>query len=532
MIPTTRLIPGACAVVALASACGESEALASQAGNAQEVEERSIQVTVWSDRHELFIEYPVPVAGEPIVFVTHVTDHLTTRPRTAGGITFRFTSPGGEALEHPAPEVARDGIYLPEIPFPTAGVWFWEIEVPAPGGPDRIALPAIEVFATHEEADAAELPEAPEGISFLKEQQWRLRTRIERVGVRSVTEHVAVPATVRAAPERRALVTPPVAGSLVAVPGGLPLRIGREVAAGELLAYLRPPFSDFGVRLLEARAEVERTRLALELAQSTRDRVAALFEGRARSQRELEEAEFGLGSARTAHEAAVAVAGILGRSGLILLDEDAVDGPALPLFELRAPIAGRVNHVNAVLGEHVTEERHVVEILDTSRVHVEARVRADDLVRVSSLEAPGFRMLRTPTGAPTSLDVAGARLLSKGLEVDPATQRVPLLYDVANDSGHLLIEMALEVLLPVGSPESSVAVPRTALVDEAGELVVFVELGGEAFEKRYVRLGASDGTWVQVLDGLAEGEWVVTEGAYAVRLASASGGAPSHGHGH
>ena len=62
--------------------------------------------------------------------------------------------------------------------------------------------------------------------------------------------------------------------------------------------------------------------------------------------------------------------------------------------------------------------------------------------------------------------------------------------------------------------------------------MAFVQVSGETFQKRELTLGIRDGTWVQVLSGVAEGERVVTKGAMAIRLASASSVIPAHGHAH
>jgi RND family efflux transporter MFP subunit len=63
------------------------------------------------------------------------------------------------------------------------------------------------------------------------------------------------------------------------------------------------------------------------------------------------------------------------------------------------------------------------------------------------------------------------------------------------------------------------AVPQSAIVDENGKPVAFVQLTGEMFEKRYLKLGNKDQGSVQVLSGLSEGEYVATKGAYAVARA-------------
>ncbi|NIV35362.1 MAG: efflux RND transporter periplasmic adaptor subunit, partial [Anaerolineae bacterium] len=47
---------------------------------------------------------------------------------------------------------------------------------------------------------------------------------------------------------------------------------------------------------------------------------------------------------------------------------------------------------------------------------------------------------------------------------------------------------------------------------------------GEAFERRPVQLGIRDGEYVQALSGVKPGEWVVSRGAYLVKLAASGSG--------
>jgi membrane fusion protein, heavy metal efflux system len=70
------------------------------------------------------------------------------------------------------------------------------------------------------------------------------------------------------------------------------------------------------------------------------------------------------------------------------------------------------------------------------------------------------------------------------------------------------------------------------VLDEGGLSVVFVMIGGESFERRQVRLGAREGDWVEVLDGLTPGQRVVSRGAYLVKLASTGTAQIGHGHAH
>ncbi|MBK8588870.1 MAG: hypothetical protein IPN77_07035 [Sandaracinaceae bacterium] len=83
-----------------------------------------------------------------------------------------------------------------------------------------------------------------------------------------------------------------------------------------------------------------------------------------------------------------------------------------------------------------------------------------------------------------------------------------------------------------GDARSALTVPESALVDDNGMFVVFVQIEGEAFERRVVRLGARDSGHVEVLSGVLAGEHVVTIGAWSVKLAASSGAIPAHGHAH
>jgi RND family efflux transporter MFP subunit len=187
---------------------------------------------------------------------------------------------------------------------------------------------------------------------------------------------------------------------------------------------------------------------------------------------------------------------------------------------------------NGAVGEQLAADRAVFTILDADTVFIEAKVPEANARRLSaakhaSLELPGERgRFLAVTGE------GGGRLVFTGLQVDPATRTVPLVYELKNSGGQFRIGEAVTLHLETERAEEAVAVPDAALVEEGGRFIVFVQLGGETFDKRDVTLGIRDGNFVQVLAGLQAGERIVTKGAYAIRLASVSSVIPAHGHAH
>jgi len=75
-------------------------------------------------------------------------------------------------------------------------------------------------------------------------------------------------------------------------------------------------------------------------------------------------------------------------------------------------------------------------------------------------------------------------------------------------------------------------VPESAIVDDGGRPVIFIQQAGESFLRRPVKLGIREGGLVQVLEGASPGERVVTRGAHLVRLSAMCSQVPAHGHVH
>ncbi len=479
--------------------------------------EPTAQVTVWEARFEIFIEHKRAVVGAPTSFVTHVTDLQTREARREGRVAFLWRHGDIPPIERVEQEPKRPGIYIPEITLPKAGEWAFRLRID-----DReIELPKIVVYASRDEARRAAVPDAPEGVSFLKEQQWKLRTKIEVVAARRLVERLRLPGVISARPGSRANVLPPLSGRVLAV-GARPFpSLGEKVEAGQVLALLQPPVSDLAAKLIEAEANVVRTKLALDQADLSHARVEKLAAGGARTARELEESDFARRAARGAHEASVVLRTAYQKAGLSL------EHGGVPVFELRSPIAGRVIHIGAAVGEQVPDDRAVFIVLSSDHVLVEARIAEADVPRVGAsreavYETSDAKGRFTPLG----------KLAYLGPEVDAATRSVPLVYEAANPDGRLRIGMALSVYVETNRADEAIAVPDGAVVEEDGRPVAFVQLTGETFEKRDLKLGLRDSGFVQILDGLRPGERVVTQGAYAVRLASVSTSLPAHGHSH
>ncbi len=512
----TRTVAGI-VTLALAGACGGAPGTApADLPEADPDERPAVVETRWSDSTELFVEFPVLVAGEVSRFAIHLTDLATFEPVLTGRAAVLLRGATDETFTADAP--GRPGIFGVDVTPSAAGTYDLEIQLDAPGLADRHRLGSVTVHGTPDAASAAGVAGDDGAVSFLKEQQWVLDFATAPAEVRSVADSLVVAAEIAPRTGGRAEVTTPVAGRLAEeLP---PLPIGSLVAQGETLAEVIP-HSGHGEDRPALELEVAEARSALELNRAARARVDRLVEaGAVPARRQLE--------ARVAEETAEAR---LHAAEAHLAQLDATrtgqgEGARDVRFVLRAPIAGVVAFSEATPGASVEAAARLFQLVAVDRVHVVGSVPEAALPRIANLtgaelDVPGL-------GAPLPLD----RLVAVGRVLDPVARTVPITYELRDPDRRIAIGQAVELRLFLSAAIETVTVPESAVVNDAGQPVIFVQVGGESFERRAVTLGNREGGAVQVTGDVAPGERIVVRGAPLIRLAALSPQVPAHGHTH
>jgi RND family efflux transporter MFP subunit len=195
-------------------------------------------------------------------------------------------------------------------------------------------------------------------------------------------------------------------------------------------------------------------------------------------------------------------------------------------FVVRAPVAGSLVERNATTGANVTAGSVLFRIVDVRQVHARGQVPETQLSKVRLVQQADIEVPGQPDRVPAG------RLVSVGRALDPQNRTAPIEFAFDNQRAGLAVGQTVFLHLLLDDAPAKPVVPASAIVDDAGRPVVFVQREGETFDRRPVTLGPRAGDLVQVVEGLEVGERVVTKGAYLVRLSSLSTQAPSHGHVH
>ena len=487
-----------------------------------EAELPTLDVTHWTDKTELFMEYPALVAGQSALYAVHLTRLSDFSAMTAGRPRIEFApESGGSPVVLQGNPPSRPGVFRVEGASPPPGRYAWALMVEAPDLTDRHDLGTITVFADEASAIADAEQHATEdaaAISYLKEPQWTNGFATTVVREAEVRTSIRVPATIHPLPGGEAIVAAPAAGRFMA---GTLLSIGDRLRAGQTLGRLEPRLSA-GADRATLDADVAEARAAVEAARVEQARAERLLADRAVPARRVEDARRATGVAEVRLRAAEAR--LAQRDETLGTGGGAATGNA---FALRAPIAGRLAEVMATLGASYDEGAPLFRIVRTDSVELEVQVAAVDVA--VARQAVGLA-LEIP-GVPQPFELKPHHIHDSGV-VDPTTRALGIQMEIQNPGEQLLVGQTGTAILYSREQRRAPAVPKEAVLMEAGRPYVFVQLGGEQFARRFIEIASRDGELIAVKSGVTPGERVVTRGAYDVQLASAASGLPAEGHVH
>jgi RND family efflux transporter MFP subunit len=507
---------------------GHGSTTDSRAGAAPAAPERpTLAVTKYQSGLELFMEYAAFAVGQDSPLIAHFTDARDPsgfHPVTLGSVRAVLRYEDGSEATFVAETPLRDGIFKPVVK-------------PARAGKATLTLTLIssQVAGTVEAGEVVVHPNLAAAVAavpaddtgekpfpFLKEQQWKTEYATAPAEPRVLQGGVRANGELKAVGGQSVDLAAPVAAR-VAVGDPVPY-LGQPVTKNQLLVRVLPTSTANGNDVAMVELEVSRARGEVGLAERELERMQVMLAERAIPEKQVD-------AARVAHELARARLAAAERQSALFRSTQvggrAVNGTA---FELRSPLVGIVAFADVSPGAILEPGTRLVTVVNTDKLWLEARVYAADAPQVehatgASFSVPGFAQEFT-------VDSSNGRLVAVGAMVERATRTVPVLFELSNPEGKLKPGMFAKVTLFTGETTRALAIPESAVIDDNGKPAVFVMDGGEAFFKRTVRLGIRAHGFVQLLDGVREGERVVSRGAYELKLATASGSIPEHGHQH
>jgi RND family efflux transporter MFP subunit len=261
---------------------------------------------------------------------------------------------------------------------------------------------------------------------------------------------------------------------------------GEMAATGDVLVRLDIPTARQEVA--RQQAEVARAQAAIENASVTVTKTQDVVDRGLVPRRDLENAQRELSDAQTA----------LARAQAALQAAEAAADRAL----IRAPFPGvvvtRFHSPGDVLSGITSDP--ILRFIDPSRLEVTATMKAEDAARVA--QGATARLAIVTEAPPTRLTVA-SRAPGSGTD-----QVVRLRFE---DPCPLPVDSAVQIDIDAEERANTMFVPAEAIIKDKELSVVFVAVSNRA-ERRVVTTGIADDVRVEITNGLARGEMVITQG--------------------
>jgi RND family efflux transporter MFP subunit len=511
------LMAGLVAMTLLLAACGDKSTAKDDHGSkpsaTAQAHDEPETLTQFTDQTELFLEFPPLVVGQPAALAAHLTRLADFKPLAQGRLTIVLAGGKAAAVRFVVEAPAVPGIFRTTVTPAVAGERELSVILESDLGTLTHELGPVTVFADSNAAKAGHGGHAhdEEGIAFSKEQQWKIDFATAEAVNGLARTAIAATGTIRAPAGSEAQLVAPTAGVLRAA-NGFP-RIGQAVKKGQVLAVLGPRLGgDSDQASLEAASG--KAQVALEQARRERERMELLFKEEAVAEKRLLDARANEHMAHAEMQAATARAQQLGGGGGIAL---------------KAPMDGIVAEVTAAAGAFVNEGAPLLHIANTGKLWLEARIPESDIGRVGKPTGAAFTVDGYDQGFAIEPGRNGA-LIAVGGVVDAQTRTVPVIFEFANPERALRLGLTARIQVFAGNGQEAVLIPASAVQDENGAQVVYVQIGGERFERRMVQTGARDGDRIAIVAGLEPGQRVVSKGAYLVRLSTSKAAAAGHAH--
>ena len=324
--------------------------------------------------------------------------------------------------------------------------------------------------------------------------------------------------------DRATLVFSPYSGRVIK----LLAKPGDAVKAGQPLFVVEAPDmvqvqNDF----INSISGLNKARSALDLARIVEQQNKTLFEGRAGSLRDLQQSQASTRAAENDVRAAQTTVEV-SRNRLRILgmtDEEITrfndTGAVSPHMTIYSPLAGTVIQRKVGPGQYINTSSQNTSasdptfiIGDLSTVWLVAYVRESEAPHVHVGQAAQFKVLAYPNRT------FSANISYVATSLDTGTRRLLVRATIDNSQNLLRPEMFANVKILTTEGDSSLGVPREAIVYDGKSTHVWIARSDQSVERRQVKTGQSNGQMVEVLDGLRQGESVISKGTLFVDRAA------------
>jgi len=486
--------------------------------------------TVYTNKHELFVEFKPLIIGSTSKFAAHFTIlGKTFLPLTEGKVTVSLIV-GEKGIRNSTEKASSPGIFRLALKPINAGKGKLIFDIETKEYTDQIIIENIMVYPDEktafknlqenlsaskannigEETDKGgsrtpnENMQMGEQIIYLKEQAWKIEFANKIVKKQNFTEIIKTTGQILPAQGDEVIITAKSSG--IVTFWNTKKLVGSSVKKGETLFIISGSDlidNNLDTKYKEAKAVYEKNKTDFEKAKE-------LIKDTIISQKEFREIQ-------------------LRFKNVQITFTNIANSYTTGGQKIVSPIKGYVKNLLVSEGQYVKIGQSIASVSQNQKLILKAEVSQKHFSKLHSISSANFKMAYSTKMYST--DSLNGKLISFGKSTSNNAYYIPVNFEIDNQ-GEIIPGAFIEVFLKTNVLKDVLVIPYAALIEEQGNYYAYIQTSGEGFQKRELKLGADDGKYVQVLSGIKENERVVIKGAYQIKLATMSGKIPEHGHEH
>jgi len=369
-----------------------------------------------------------------------------------------------------------------------------------------IALFVVLTGCGHEKAEESK-PAVQEvhtsAITLTQTAQREIGLKTETVQQQMFTKYLTVPAKVVTNQDNEALVGSLVSGRVYKVL----VKAGDYVKAGQVLMLVE------GLEIGDIKAGYLAAKANVEFRKANYERQKKLLAENIGSQKNVLEAQNDYDKARADFGAEKNRINAIGLSDNDITNttnnaaENRYDGA----LAVKSPLSGVVAERHVVIGQLLDASANAFKIINLGTVWVDGQIHEKDVPFLTGVKQAEFFSTAYPN------EPLSGTISYIGQVIDETTRTLTVRAEFKNESRTLKPQMFGELKIPCKKNMPALVVPAEALVKIDNADYVFVRKDSTSFEKKPITIGLVQNEQAEIVRGLAEGDVVVTKGAYYLK---------------
>lgn len=470
-------------------------------------EDVKIQITAYSNEYELYAEADPFVVGHESNVLCHFSNLPDFTALTEGSVNIILAVNGKEVIQT-LDKPTRKGIYSFDITPDTSGEGVITFDISTSQGNFQLKVNDIDVFTDdHDAIHDAEDKAVSEGNAtfFSKEQSWKVEFATDSVKKEPFGQIIKTAGQIQPAQEDEILVTAKTNGIVLFT--STSIYEGKQTGKNQNLFIISGEElvdNNSAVRFAEAQNNYEKAKVDYERSQK-------LIQDKIVSESEFIAAKNRYDNSKVIYDN---LNKNFNKSGQKVL----------------SPVNGFIKECFVKNGQYVEAGQKLISIIKNKSIKVRAEVPQKHFSNLNSISSVKLKSLTDKNTI--SIDQLDPSNFTIGKSTTSNSYLIPVTLEVSN-SYNLIPGSFVEMYLKTNSGKNSLTVPNNAILEDQGVYFVYAQVTPELFERKIVTVGSTDGIKSEILDGLTDGERIVTKGAILIKLIQVTGGLDAHsGHVH